>query len=172
MMMPARLDFLRRTFESDIYIGDNQAHGRRLASLRQLTREEAANYPYTWTPDSRAVLFDSNRDGPLRIYKQDVDKDTAELITHGPGIQYGPRVSPDGQWLVYWNWISGDPQARLVRIPLAGGLRRRSSVPAALLVQTSIAVTRPEEVAFSSNYWKRARLSHLSIRSKVADLKS
>jgi serine/threonine protein kinase len=111
----SRLCFLKGRQESDIYIGDIQAHGRRLASLRQLTREEARNYLYAWTPDSRAVLFTSNRDGPFRVYKQDIDKDTAELITHNPGSQDGPRMSPDGEWLLYWNQLTGDPQPRLRR---------------------------------------------------------
>jgi WD40 repeat protein len=117
----SRLCFVRRREESDIYIGDIQAHGRRLTSPRQFTRGEARNYPYAWTPDSRAVVFASNRDGPFRIYKQDIEQDTAELITHNPGSQNGPRMSPDGQWLLYWNWLPGDPRSRLMRTPLGGG---------------------------------------------------
>jgi Tol biopolymer transport system component len=101
-------------------VGDIQGHGRRLASLRQLTREEARNYLYAWTPDSRAVLFTSNRDGPFRIYKQDIDKDTAELIPHNPGSQDGPRMSPDGAWLLYWKSLTGDPKQWLMRTLLTG----------------------------------------------------
>jgi Tol biopolymer transport system component len=67
------------------------------------------------------VVFASNRDGPFRIYKQDIEQDTAELITHNPGSQNGPRMSPDGQWLLYWNWLPGDPRSRLMRTPLGGG---------------------------------------------------
>jgi Tol biopolymer transport system component len=118
----SRLCFLRSRYQSDIYVGDIQASGRRLASLHQLTRDEAINYAHAWTPDSRAVLFSSNRDGPFRIYKQDVDKGTAELITHGPGFHYGSRISPNSQWLLYWNRVApGDPQLRLRRMLLGGG---------------------------------------------------
>jgi Tol biopolymer transport system component len=117
----SRLCFLRGREESDVYVGDIQAKGRRLASLRQLTREEASSFPFAWTPDSRAVFLTSNRNGSFRIYRHDVEKDTAELITHGPGLQTRPRLSPDGRWLLYWNWLRGDRQARLMRILLAGG---------------------------------------------------
>jgi Tol biopolymer transport system component len=30
-------------------------------------------------------------------------------------------MSPDGQWLLYWNQLTGDPQTRLMRMPLGGG---------------------------------------------------
>jgi Tol biopolymer transport system component len=62
-------------------VGDLQAHGTRLAALRRLTLEDAIDVPYAWTRDSKAVLFMSDRDGQFRVYKQDTDKDTADLIT-------------------------------------------------------------------------------------------
>jgi hypothetical protein len=40
------------------------------------------------------VLFASNRDGPFRIYKQDLDQDTAELITHNPVRKMVPGCRP------------------------------------------------------------------------------
>jgi Tol biopolymer transport system component len=117
----SRLCFLKYHWDSDIYLGDIQTHGRKLASLRQLTREEARSLPFAWTPDGRAVLLISDRDGQSRIYKQYIDNDTAELITHAPGFEWGPRVSPNAQWLLYWNWPPGVPLPRLMRKPLAGG---------------------------------------------------
>jgi serine/threonine protein kinase len=117
----SRLCFLKYNWESDIYLGDIQTHGRKLASLRQLTREEARSLPFAWTPDGRAVLLISDRDGQYRVYKQNIDNDTAELITHAPGFEWGPRLSPNAQWLLYWNWPPGVPLPRLMRMPLAGG---------------------------------------------------
>jgi serine/threonine protein kinase len=155
----SRLCFFRERQETNIYIGDIQAHGKRLTSLRQFTRGEATNSPSAWTPDSRAVLFASDRDGPDRIYKQDIDKDTAELITHGPGSQHDPRMSPDGQWLLYWNRLTGDPQTRLMRMPLGAALIRKFLVPKTLF-RISVAVACLEGVAFSSKDRGRPRLSH------------
>jgi Tol biopolymer transport system component len=119
----SRLCFLRYAkIAADVYVGALQAHGTRLASLRQLTSTEANNIPFAWTPDSRAVLLGSNRDGQSRVYKQDINKDTAELITSGPGDQVVPRVSPDGEWLLYLNYPHpGYPKTRVMKIPLAGG---------------------------------------------------
>jgi serine/threonine protein kinase len=117
----SRLCFLKCRSESDIYLGDIQTHGRKLASLRQFTREEANSLPFAWTPDSTAVLSISDRDGRYRVYKQGIDNNTAELTTHTPGYEWGPLVSPDGQWLLYWNVPPGVPSMRLMRMPLAGG---------------------------------------------------
>jgi Tol biopolymer transport system component len=118
----SRLCFVRGRDESDVYVGDIYAHGRRLASLRQLTRDEANNYPSAWTPDSRVVLFSSDREGSLRIYKQEVGKDTSEPITGDTGSQSGgPRMSPDGRWLLYWKSLTGNPKPSLMRTLLAGG---------------------------------------------------
>jgi eukaryotic-like serine/threonine-protein kinase len=118
-----RLCFTRSNVQSNIYVGDLQAHGNRLASPRQLTLEEAYDRPFDWTPDARALLLDSDRDGERRIYKQNIDKDTADLITSGPGYQFGPRISPDGQWLLY-SWNDEKPEhskIRLMRMSMAGG---------------------------------------------------
>lgn len=96
----SRLCFVRASFQADIYVGALQAHGTRLDSPRRLTFEEPYNVPTAWARDSRVILFMSDRYGQVRIYKQDIDKDTAELITSGPGIQQLPRMSPDGRWVL------------------------------------------------------------------------
>jgi eukaryotic-like serine/threonine-protein kinase len=124
----SRLCILRGAFgnsiRSNVYIGDLQAHGTRLASLRRLTPEDAENLPRAWTADSKAVLLQSDRDGQTRIYKQDIDKESAELVTSGPGNQTRARVSPDSQWLLYfWDHEnSGHSKTSLMRMPLAGGI--------------------------------------------------
>ncbi|MFL6350245.1 MAG: protein kinase domain-containing protein [Bryobacteraceae bacterium] len=118
-----RLCFVRSNVQSNIYFGELQAHANRLSSPRQLTLEEAYDRPFDWTRDDKALLLDSDRDGQRRIYKQDIDKDTGDLITSGPGYQFGPRISPDGQWLLYsWNDEKpGHSKIRLMRMPLSGG---------------------------------------------------
>jgi Tol biopolymer transport system component len=117
-----RMCFIRYSGHSNVYVGDLQAHGTRLASLRRLTLEDAVNLPFAWTPDSKAVLLNSDRDGQFRIYKQEINKDAAELITSGPGSQTAPRISPDGLWLLYWDYpYPGYPKTRVMKMPLAGG---------------------------------------------------
>jgi Tol biopolymer transport system component len=106
-----------------IYIGTLQLHGNRLDALHRLTLEEAYNGPTAWTPDGKAILFDSDRYGQARIYKQEIDKDTADLISSGPGTQQLARISPDGSWILYISIhdTAGRLNTRLMRIPLAGG---------------------------------------------------
>jgi WD40 repeat protein len=118
-----RLSFVRTSLRSNVYVAELSARGTHLGPLRQLTTEEAQSSPLDWTPDSKTVLLESNRDGQFRMYKQDIDKERADLITSGPGNQSQCRVSPDGRWVLYILEESAParPRKRLMRIPLAGG---------------------------------------------------
>jgi hypothetical protein len=64
-----RVCFIRSSAQANAYIGEIQAHGTRLASLRQLTNEEAYSVPGDWTRASRAVFLLSNRNGSSQVYK-------------------------------------------------------------------------------------------------------
>jgi eukaryotic-like serine/threonine-protein kinase len=92
-------------------------------SPRRLTLEEAFNSPTAWTADSKTILFDSDRYGQSRIYKQDIDKETAEFIVSGRGSQQHVRMSPDGRWMLYllYDDTPGQTKMHLMRIPQAGG---------------------------------------------------
>jgi len=125
------LCFTRSSVQENVYLGELQARGKRLDSLRRLTLEDASNTAFAWTPDSKAVLLMSDRDGQFHIYKQDIDKDVAELITSGPDNETVPRVSPDGQWLLYFlDDTLGRLKRRLMRIPLAGGAAQQILISA------------------------------------------
>jgi hypothetical protein len=50
-------------------------------------------------------------------------------MMHSPGYAWGARVSPDGQWLLYWNWRPGVSLPRLMRMPLAGGADEEVLIP-------------------------------------------
>jgi Tol biopolymer transport system component len=117
------LCFIKGIEQTNVYIGEIQAHGRRLASLHPLTNEDAYSVPGDWTRDSKAVLLLSNRNGRFQIYKQDIDKDTPELITSSLGNYTYIRTSPDGQWVLYIavDDVPGRPKKRLMRVPPEGG---------------------------------------------------
>jgi Tol biopolymer transport system component len=126
-----RLCFTRSSVQDNVYLGDLQARGTRLASLRRLTLEDATNIAFAWTPDSKAVLFQSDRDGQFHLYKQDINKDAPQLITSGPDNETVPRVSPDGQWLLYFlDDTLGGTKRRLMRMPLAGGAAQQILISA------------------------------------------
>jgi len=110
--------------QRDVYIGDLQANGTRLLTPRRLTLDERDDMPWEWTPDSRAVIFGSNRNGNLDIFKQDIDQQTAEPMVTGPDPEFPHTLSPDGSWLYYQTWKAGTDSSatgRLMRVPVAGG---------------------------------------------------
>ena len=119
----SHLCFIRHRELSNVYVGDLQAHGTRLTHLRRVTAEEANNWPNDWTRDNKAVLLQSDRNRQDRIYKQDIDKDICEVMASSPGDVGSPRLSPDGQWLLYMSNEAGAGHAktRLMRMPVDGG---------------------------------------------------
>src|SRR5439155_5380368 len=97
-----RLVFVRDTANPDVYVSELEANGTRLkTSPRRLTLDERDDEPAAWTPDSKAVIFSSNRSGNYDIFKQTLDKDTAEPVVATPQVESVPRLSCDGSWIVY-----------------------------------------------------------------------
>jgi Tol biopolymer transport system component len=91
--------------------------------------------PLAWTPDSRSVIFISDRSRYVNIYRQAIDQATPELIVGGRVNSWTPRLTPDGQHLVYLEFpeataaqqASGksDRHVRIMEVPLSGGLPRQ-----------------------------------------------
>jgi Tol biopolymer transport system component len=122
-----RLVFGRVRAETDVYVGDVEAGGTRLKSApRRLTLDERNDEPTAWMPDNKSVLFQSDRGSTYDIYKQPLDRDTAEPIVATPQVDIIPRLSADGAWIVYASLASpdgGGPGApsQLRRVPVSGG---------------------------------------------------
>ena len=119
-----RVCLTRVKIQQNIWLGDLDANGTRLINLRQLTFDEANDeWPYAWTHDSKSVLFRSDRDGHKRLYKQDADKNVAELMTPDSVNSRRANISPDGQWVLYelLGPESSPGQRGLMRMPFAGG---------------------------------------------------
>jgi serine/threonine protein kinase len=119
-----RLIFLRTAFQAQIYVGELGGEGTRMNPPRRLTNDEASDSPNAWTPDSKAVLFDSDRNGTSGIFKQQINADEAQAMITGQQNAYGPRISADGEWILYREIPRGaSPSApvRLMRVPIAGG---------------------------------------------------
>lgn len=114
--------FLRGKYRSNLYVGELATVPGRLRQLRALTDDETYTVPLDWTRDSRTVVSMSNRDGQCRAYKQDLNSDSPHVITSGPGSQTNPRLSPDGEHVIYWQTGAPEyPTPQLMRMPLAGG---------------------------------------------------
>ena len=115
---------LRQSNEYAVFVGDFSANPPRIANIRRLTLDDKTDFPHAWTPDSRAVIFESNRYGNnYAIFKQSVDKRTAEPIVVTPFPEVLPQMAPDGHWVLYRTWAPGErySNSKLMRVPLEGG---------------------------------------------------
>jgi len=120
-----RLAISKANPEADVYVGELEANGRRLNNTRRLTLNENNDYPGQWMPDSKAVLFWSDRNGTWDIFKQGLDQAEAEPVVIGPDYKRLPIVSPDGSWVLYLSsattQVGAATPVRIMRVPTYGG---------------------------------------------------
>jgi len=102
-------------------VGELDAGGRRLkGEPRRLTLDERWDRPGGWTRDSKAVVFASNRNGQWDIFKQALDRDTAEPVVTGRGDKHDPILSPDGNLILYIQELA-EGSRQIMRVPVSGG---------------------------------------------------
>jgi Tol biopolymer transport system component len=119
-----RLALLRRDFQTDVYLAEVLAQGKQLGPLRRFTLDDRNDLPSAWTPDSKAVLFVSNRDGPNHIFRQAVEATQADLLIGGKDNLGPPQLTPDGLSALYVVFPSSGKatdNSRLMRVSLSGG---------------------------------------------------
>jgi|HubBroStandDraft_6_1064221.scaffolds.fasta_scaffold00424_8 Tol biopolymer transport system component len=110
----------------DIYAGELKEKETRLISPKRLTLSSSIDFASDWTMDSKAVIFSSNRTGRNQIFKQRLDEENAEILIQGPDDETGPKLTPDGSWILYWASPHGGGNlpsalAHLMRVPVGGG---------------------------------------------------
>jgi DNA-binding winged helix-turn-helix (wHTH) protein/Tol biopolymer transport system component len=125
----SRLMFDSGSDQSNVYVG-RFLHAGNLETPRRLTFQQRYNSPYTWTPDSKAVIFRSDRTGVFSIYKQALDQQEAELIPTGSESIAVARRSPGGKWLIYTtlanvNYPDESELTHVMRAPISGGSPER-----------------------------------------------
>jgi eukaryotic-like serine/threonine-protein kinase len=106
-----------------VYVADLPSGGTRISNLRHFTLTDTSDYFCDWTPDSKALLFHSTRDGRDAIYRQSLNEDSPELLVRNQSWE-GGVVSPDGKWLLYVQGPKSDEPSglrQLMRIPIGGG---------------------------------------------------
>ncbi|WCL54679.1 CehA/McbA family metallohydrolase [Gimibacter soli] len=86
--------------------------------LPQLT---AGPSSVAFTPDGKALVYSMGGS----LWRQDLDSEEAVELTHGPGYDYQPDVSPDGRY-VYFVRHSED-SLQLMRLDMEQGLEARLS---------------------------------------------
>ena len=113
-----------------MYLADLTSGGD-AANPRRFTLDDSDDFATNWMPDSGAILFSSNRNGNLDIFRQSLDGRIAEAVVAGPDDESGPTaVSPDGTWFYYYLHPKGwrSTMARgltIMRTPVSGGARQK-----------------------------------------------
>jgi eukaryotic-like serine/threonine-protein kinase len=117
------LAVVKTRIHQDVYVGGLDRGGTILAAPHRLTLDNHDSFPQAWMPDSRGILFDSNRNGKLELFRQGLNESIPETIVSSVAGQLGEDgngLSPDGSWILYWdNGAQGS--ARLMRQPAPGG---------------------------------------------------
>jgi DNA-binding winged helix-turn-helix (wHTH) protein/Tol biopolymer transport system component len=120
-----RVVFLKGNPQGDVYVGNLEQNGRALTEPRRLTLNDRDDEPSDWTPDSKAVLFYSNRNGTYDIFRQSLEDTSAQALVESKRNKTTPRMSPDGKWAIYYDpstpiekW---NERVGLTRVPLLGG---------------------------------------------------
>jgi Tol biopolymer transport system component len=120
------LTFLKRHVGHDVYVGELGRDGGSLKAPHRFTLVNRENYASSWTRDSQAVLFTSNRNGKNEIFRQGLNDTLAQPVASSSEDVSDAVPTPDGSWILYRQAKpseNGRPttRARLMRIPAAGG---------------------------------------------------
>ncbi|HKX26737.1 MAG TPA: LpqB family beta-propeller domain-containing protein [Blastocatellia bacterium] len=67
----------------------------------RVTRTHAAESQVTWSPDSRRLVYVSDREGAFAIYQYDFTTGGETALVRDAGPSYAPSFSPDGKRLVF-----------------------------------------------------------------------
>jgi Tol biopolymer transport system component/DNA-binding winged helix-turn-helix (wHTH) protein len=103
-----------------IYVGSLHLETGKLDNVKLLTAGQGG--PHAWTPDSSAVLFESNNLDlhHYHIYKQDVTRHEPESLVANMGGEFLPRLTPDRRSILFES-KSKDGITSIWRVALAGG---------------------------------------------------
>jgi DNA-binding winged helix-turn-helix (wHTH) protein/Tol biopolymer transport system component len=121
------LTFLRENRAPSAFIGTLAPDGTTFIAHKRLTLDESVSFPTSWTPDSKAVLFSSDRNGTSEIFKQAVDQPLAENLMTSAQDLWQPRLTPDGSEILYISTpksAAPETPSSIFAIPVAGGTPR------------------------------------------------
>jgi eukaryotic-like serine/threonine-protein kinase len=121
---------LRRSDQRSVFVGDFNEAPPRISNIRRLTFDERTSYPHAWTADSRAVIFESDRNGSYDLFKQYLNRHTPDTIVATPYTEMLPQLAPDGHFVLYaarphedqQPWYYKPGTYKLMRVPVDGGL--------------------------------------------------
>jgi len=121
------LEFLRKSRHDQVLVAGLVSDGRQLLATRRLTLDENNNIPFSWTPDSKAIIFTSDRNGTFDLFIHAVDQSLPEPLVTGPENKLVARLNAEGTELLYLSvpaTATPDTPRSIFAIPLAGGAPR------------------------------------------------
>jgi len=118
-----QLVFLRGTDHASVFVGNLAGKENRLVNSRRLTFDDNYNLPMAWMPDSREVIYSSQRGSNWLMFRQALDPGSvAQPITPAADTNfYLARLSPDGAWILLEGREIGSHKIGLYRVGLRGG---------------------------------------------------
>jgi Tol biopolymer transport system component/DNA-binding winged helix-turn-helix (wHTH) protein len=119
-----KLIFVRGVDSAGVYVTEVAGSGSRLSPLERLSLDERRNFPYTWTPDGKSVIFTSDRDGVFHLFKQAADQPAPDLLVGGEQSVILARLNAESSAILYA--LNPEPsdaerRIRMMRLPLTGG---------------------------------------------------
>jgi DNA-binding winged helix-turn-helix (wHTH) protein/Tol biopolymer transport system component len=118
-----RLVVSRGNTTRQVFITEADPGTHRWKAPRRLTLDTNESLATAWTADSKGVLFVSDRNGTWKLFKQNIDETTAEVLVEGRSMRF-PRLSADGSQVLYLvesQALDHSLSASLMAKPLAGG---------------------------------------------------
>jgi Tol biopolymer transport system component len=121
-----RIAFRKDIPRSQLLLGDLISPGHLRGLPRRLINDEMSVFAGDWTPDSKAVIFQSDPNGKPNVLKESITTAEPEPLVVGPKAAGLPRLSPDGAWVLYTETEAasangGAAKYRLMRVPVSGG---------------------------------------------------
>ena len=122
-----RLSFLKGRIWQDVYLGELSPHGASMKPPRRFTLDNRGIRTLdSWTLDSQAILFSSDRNGKAEVFRQGLNQGVGEAVVQGPEDNYNSGLSPGGSWMLHVESTRAMPGAppspqRLMRRRVAGG---------------------------------------------------
>jgi len=143
----------RANTQPEVFLSELDPATHHLQAPRRFALDENINLASAWTPDSRGVIMASNRSGKWKLFRQDLNQVTPEVLADGTRNVILPRLNPDGTAILYSTGANpDDPQhmGAVVEIPLQGGPSRSIlRIPAPYNLQCA---RKPSQVCMLTTY--------------------
>jgi serine/threonine-protein kinase len=104
----SRLAFAVRGINSDLWrLPVSPTTGQAIGAPEPVVSTTRVESRGAWSPDGRAIAFNSDRLGEMNIWLRNVADSTERQLTNGPGGDYQPNWSPDGKSIVFFSARGG-----------------------------------------------------------------